>query len=82
MKVISLDEARKLVRDSFVDPEDAPELELQDEHDVFVDVDDQLIWANTLDELADEWDPVDGCWMEYDGADEDFWNNLKKVMGT
>ena len=91
MKVISLEKAEKLYPDAIArlrkDRDFLAEEEgLVDEYDVFVVDEDlpsgtELIFANTLDQLADEWDPVDDCWMEFLDADEKFWEDLSALVG-
>jgi hypothetical protein len=58
---------------------------LLDEYDVFVlySEDEKLVFANRLDQIADEWDPVDGCWMEFLSNEEDseqFYNKLEELL--
>ena len=52
-----------------------------DPWDVFLVVDDEdLVFANTLDMMADFWDPVDGCWMEYTEAVEEWWDEVGQMI--
>jgi hypothetical protein len=52
---------------------------LVDEYDVFVEGEQGLIFANTLDQLADVWDPVSGRWSEFP-LDEDFFEVLARFL--
>lgn len=62
--------ARLLLDRAFMGP-NLKLTDVLDEHDLFVDKDGELLFLNTFDELVDEWDEVDGCWMEFLDSDDD-----------
>lgn len=85
MQLLSLDEAElrfpeaiaRLRQDRSFLKEGEP---LTDRWDALVVLDDELIFANVLDDMADFWDPVDGCWMEYLEDSEEFFRDVEKLL--